>query len=59
VAEDLVHRMMKRAIEMDGTITGEHGVGLKKREFLREELGEQTVDAMRKVTDLLLCSKLR
>jgi D-lactate dehydrogenase (cytochrome) len=41
--------MMKRAIEMDGTITGEHGVGLKKREFLREELGEQTVDAMRKV----------
>ena len=49
-ATDLVHRMLKRAIAMDGTITGEHGVGLKKREYLREELGEETVDAMRKVS---------
>lgn len=49
VATDLVHRMIQRAIAMDGTITGEHGVGLKKREYLREELGEETVDAMRKV----------
>ena len=38
VATDLVHRMIQRAIAMDGTITGEHGVGLKKREYLREEL---------------------
>lgn len=30
-AEDVVHRMVKRAIEMEGTITGEHGVGLVKR----------------------------
>jgi hypothetical protein len=50
VAEDLVHRMIQRAIAMDGTVTGEHGVGLKKREYLREELGEETVDAMRKVS---------
>lgn len=49
VAEDLVHRMIQRALEMEGTITGEHGVGLKKREYLREELGEATVDTMRKV----------
>ena len=49
VAEDLVHRMIKRAIEMEGTVTGEHGVGLKKREYLLEELGETTVDTMRKV----------
>ena len=49
-AEDLVHRMLQRAIAMEGTITGEHGVGLKKREYLREELGEETVDAMRRVS---------
>ena len=49
-AEDVVHRMIRRAIAMDGTVTGEHGVGLKKREILREELGEDTVDAMRKVS---------
>lgn len=30
-AEDVVHRMVKRAIEMEGTITGEHGIGLVKR----------------------------
>lgn len=41
--------MIKRAIEMEGTVTGEHGVGLVKRDYLNHELGETTVDAMRKV----------
>ena len=31
--------MARRAIGMDGTCTGEHGVGLGKRELLVEELG--------------------
>ncbi|EXJ87575.1 D-lactate dehydrogenase (cytochrome) [Capronia epimyces CBS 606.96] len=64
VAEDVVHRMIRRAIEMDGTVTGEHGVGLKKRESIREELGDETVDAMRKLKQafdplgLLNCDKI-
>jgi D-lactate dehydrogenase (cytochrome) len=33
-------RLVARAIEADGTCTGEHGVGLGKRESLRHELGE-------------------
>jgi hypothetical protein len=41
--------MVKRAVEMEGTVTGEHGVGLVKRDYLNHELGETTVDAMRKV----------
>lgn len=41
--------MVKRAVEMEGTVTGEHGVGLIKRDYLAHELGESTVDAMRKV----------
>ena len=45
----LVHRMVKRAIEMEGTATGEHGVGLVKRDYLNHEVGEATVDLMRKV----------
>jgi len=49
VAEGLVHRMVKRAIEMEGTVTGEHGIGLVKRDYLPEELGEGTVDAMRRL----------
>jgi D-lactate dehydrogenase (cytochrome) len=49
-AEDVVHRMIKRAIEMEGTVTGEHGIGLVKRDYLQEELGEETVNAMRRVS---------
>ena len=49
VADGVVHRMVKRAVELEGTVTGEHGVGLVKRDYLDHELGKATVDAMRKV----------
>jgi D-lactate dehydrogenase (cytochrome) len=52
-AEDVVHRMVKRAVEMEGTVTGEHGVGLIKRDYLEHELGINAVDAMRKASLLL------
>ena len=64
VAEDVVHRMVKRAVEMEGTVTGEHGVGLIKRDYLEHELGRTTVDAMRKLKQafdpycLLNCDKI-
>lgn len=48
-AEEFVHRMVKRAIELEGTVTGEHGVGLVKRDYLPHELGEDTVAAMRRI----------
>jgi D-lactate dehydrogenase (cytochrome) len=50
IAEAIVHRMVKRAIELEGTATGEHGVGLVKRDYLPHELGVTTVDMMRKVS---------
>jgi len=34
--------IMRLALELGGTITGEHGVGLLKRTWLREELGERS-----------------
>ncbi|KAF9464057.1 FAD-linked oxidase-like protein [Collybia nuda] len=49
VAREAVHRMVKRAIALDGTCTGEHGVGLGKKEFLIEELGLGTVELMKTV----------
>ncbi|KAK2736272.1 D-lactate ferricytochrome c oxidoreductase [Myotisia sp. PD_48] len=52
-AEAVVHRMVKRAVEMEGTVTGEHGVGLIKRDYLDHELGESTVDTMRKIKQAL------
>lgn len=64
IAEEVVHRMVKRAVEMEGTVTGEHGVGLVKRDYLPHELGVSTVDAMRKIKQafdplcLLNCDKV-
>ncbi|KAL1744203.1 FAD-linked oxidase-like protein [Schizophyllum fasciatum] len=47
--EGAVHRLVHRAIRMDGTCTGEHGVGVGKKEYLTEELGESTIALMRTV----------
>ncbi|KAM3442114.1 hypothetical protein MY4824_001126 [Beauveria thailandica] len=52
-AETVVHRMVKRAVEMEGTVTGEHGVGLVKRDYLEHELGVTTVDTMRQIKKAL------
>lgn len=41
--------MQRQAIELGGTITGEHGVGLEYRDELIEELGDGTIDAMRQI----------
>ena len=41
-------RLVERAIALDGTCTGEHGVGTGKMPFLEQELGE-AVDVMRSV----------
>jgi D-lactate dehydrogenase (cytochrome) len=48
-AKGLVERMVQRALENDGTCTGEHGVGVGKREFLLQELGPEAVDTMRRI----------
>ena len=37
-------------------MTGEHGVGLIKRDYLAHEIGETTVDAMRKASSSILNS---
>ena len=41
-------RMVKRALEMGGTCTGEHGIGIGKQDFLRAEHGI-AVDVMRQI----------
>ncbi|KAK5109365.1 hypothetical protein LTR62_007135 [Meristemomyces frigidus] len=64
VADRVVHRMVKRAIEMEGTATGEHGVGIVKRDYLPHEIGQEAVDLMRKMKQafdplcLLNCDKI-
>ncbi len=51
-AERIHRRLVERALAMDGTSTGEHGVGLGKRAFMAAEHGE-ALDVMRLVKSAL------
>ena len=52
-AEQLNHRLVSRAIAMDGTCTGEHGIGIHKQDFLREECGDGAIAMMRAIKTAL------
>jgi len=47
--EGLLERLVERALAMDGTCTGEHGVGQGKMKYLKAELGDAALLAMRAV----------
>lgn len=44
---DFMERLVYRAIAMEGTCTGEHGVGQKKMKYLEMEYGREALDLMR------------
>ena len=46
-AEAMSERMVSRAIALEGTCTGEHGIGLHKMGFLVDEAGAGAVEMMR------------
>src|SRR5262249_17074483 len=52
-ARKLCERLVERAVAMDGTCTGEHGVGQGKMKYLKEELGEPALSAMRAIKQAL------
>ncbi|WP_448951750.1 FAD-binding oxidoreductase [Labrys neptuniae] len=51
--EGFLERLVERALAMEGTCTGEHGVGQGKRKYLKAEHGEQTLAAMRAIKQAL------
>ncbi|PVY57694.1 MULTISPECIES: FAD-binding oxidoreductase [unclassified Simplicispira] len=52
-AEALNHTLVARALSMGGTCTGEHGVGIHKMGFLRDEAGSGAVNMMRAIKQAL------
>ncbi|THH33889.1 hypothetical protein EUX98_g295 [Antrodiella citrinella] len=46
---DAVHRLVHRAIALDGTCTGEHGIGVGKKEYMYDELSDDTVELMKTI----------
>jgi D-lactate dehydrogenase (cytochrome) len=52
-AEAAIKEIARLALRLEGTVTGEHGVGLKLRDVLEEEVGGVGVRAMRGVKESL------
>ena len=48
-AERINARVVERALAMGGTCTGEHGIGMHKKDFLRTEHGDDALDVMRAI----------
>ncbi|KAF2853157.1 hypothetical protein T440DRAFT_349613, partial [Plenodomus tracheiphilus IPT5] len=46
-AEEVLREVARLALRLEGTVTGEHGVGTKLREVLEEEIGVVGVGVMR------------
>ena len=53
LAESLSARLVARALRLEGTCTGEHGIGLHKMGFLLDEAGPAAVGMMRAVKQAL------
>ena len=52
-AEDLNNKLVARALSLEGTCTGEHGIGLHKMDFLVTEAGAGAVAMMRTIKHAL------
>jgi D-lactate dehydrogenase (cytochrome) len=51
--DEVIERMVRRAIELGGTCTGEHGVGYGKSRYLELEHGAEGLASMRAIKDAL------
>jgi len=51
--EELLERLVERALAMEGTCTGEHGVGQGKMKYLKAEHGDAALSTMRAIKTAL------
>ncbi|KAI8935441.1 hypothetical protein NX059_012569 [Plenodomus lindquistii] len=52
-AENALRDVARLALRLEGTVTGEHGVGIELREALEEEVGSVGVGVMRRIKRVL------
>jgi D-lactate dehydrogenase (cytochrome) len=52
-AHAFIERLAERSLAMEGTCTGEHGIGQGKKQFLEPEHGAAAVEAMRAIKSAL------
>ena len=48
-AKQIIFDVQRMGVDMGGTVSGEHGIGLEYRDQMVYELGEESVDAMRRI----------
>jgi len=47
-----IERLMRKTVELGGTLTGEHGIGLAKRQYLGLEFDRQTIAYMHRLKEV-------
>ena len=51
-AEEAKERLFRQAISLGGTLSGEHGIGLSKKAYMRFELNDETLELMKKIKNV-------
>ena len=49
--EQIVAEIFQVALDLDGTLSGEHGVGTLKRPFMEQALGSLSLDVQRRIKE--------
>jgi glycolate oxidase len=52
-AQETMHAIFDAALEMGGVVSGEHGVGLEKRQFMTKAVSPRVLDIMKQIKALL------
>ncbi|KAF3006566.1 hypothetical protein E8E13_006507 [Curvularia kusanoi] len=53
MVDEVLRKVAGLALSLEGTVTGEHGVGLKQRDALLDEVGIEGIDVMRRIKSAL------
>jgi glycolate oxidase len=48
-AEELAGRILRMCVEMGGSLTGEHGIGMEKRDYLPDMFSAAEIDLMQRL----------